>query len=52
MKGTDVTAAALVVATNATMEIGSKAGAENFDGNIWAMEVTQQALSDVAVARY
>jgi hypothetical protein len=52
VKGTDVTAAALVVQTNSDFEIGSKAGAENFDGNIWAQEVTQQALSDAQVARY
>lgn len=52
VKGTDVTAAALVVATSSSLEVGSKAAAENFDGNIWAQEVTQQALTDAQVARY
>lgn len=51
-KGTDATAAALVVAGTADMEIGSQAGALNWDGNIWAQEVTQQVLTDSAVARY
>lgn len=50
--GTDVAAAALAIVTNATLEFGSKAGAENLDGNLWAFEITQQAISDAAVARY
>lgn len=51
-KGTDATAAALVEAGASDMEIGSKSGAESFDGNLWAMESLQRSLDDSAVARY
>jgi hypothetical protein len=51
-KGTDATAAALTTASAPTLELGCKAAAEQLDGNLWAVEITPQALSDAAVARY
>ncbi len=51
-KGTDVVATALVAAGASNLEIGSRNGADNFDGNIWLQEVTQIVLPDAAVQRY
>lgn len=51
-KGTDATAAALTTDPTPTLELGSKSGAGQADANLWAIEITQQVLSDPAMARY
>lgn len=52
VKGTDVVAAPIVVATNAFKNPGSRNGADCFDGNIWQQEITQQVRSDAQIGRY